>query len=171
MYTTKTKTNIVFVGMPASGKSTVGVIIAKVMGMNFIDSDIVIQQRENAKLNELIEAHGIDDFMKREEQALMSIDVTNTVIATGGSAIYSDVGMKHLSTNATIVYLKVSLGNLKTRLTNLKERGVVIRPGESIEQMYATRSSLYEKYADVTVEEEGTSIEDTVRLVMEQLRG
>ena len=83
--------NIVFVGMPASGKSTVGVIVAKVMGMNFIDSDIVIQQRENAKLNELIEEYGIDDFLKREEQALLSINVDNTVIATGGSAIYSDI--------------------------------------------------------------------------------
>ncbi len=162
--------NIVFVGMPASGKSTVGVIVAKVMGMNFIDSDIVIQQRENAKLNELIEEHGIDDFLKREEQALLSINVDNTVIATGGSAIYSDAGMKHLSNNATIIYLKVSLDNLKDRLTDLKARGVVIRPGESIEQMYATRSVLYEKYADIIVEEKGTSIEDTVCLVMEQLR-
>jgi shikimate kinase len=156
--------------MPASGKSTVGVIVAKVMGMNFIDSDIVIQQRENAKLNELIEEYGIDDFLKREEQALLSINVNNTVIATGGSAIYSDAGMKHLSNNATIIYLKVSLDNLKDRLTDLKARGVVIRPGESIEQMYATRSVLYEKYADIIVEEKGTSIEDTVCLVMEQLR-
>ena len=162
--------NIVFVGMPASGKSTVGVIVAKVMGMNFIDSDIVIQQRENAKLNELIEEYGIDDFLKREEQALLSINVDNTVIATGGSAIYSDAGMKHLFNNATIIYLKVSLDNLKGRLTDLKARGVVIRPGESIEQMYATRSVLYEKYADIIVEEKGTSIEDTVCLVMEQLR-
>ena len=162
--------NIVFVGMPASGKSTVGVIVAKVMGMNFIDSDIVIQQRENAKLNELIEEYGIDDFLKLEEQALLSINVDNTVIATGGSAIYSDAGMKHLSNNATIIYLKVSLDNLKDRLTDLKARGVVIRPGESIEQMYATRSVLYEKYADIIVEEKGTSIEDTVCLVMEQLR-
>jgi shikimate kinase len=156
--------------MPASGKSTVGVIVAKVMGMNFIDSDIVIQQRENAKLNELIEEYGIDDFLKREEQALLSINVDNTVIATGGSAIYSDAGMKHLSNNATIIYLKVSLDNLKDRLTDLKARGEVIRPGESIEQMYATRSVLYEKYADIIVEEKGTSIEDTVCLVMEQLR-
>lgn len=162
--------NIVFVGMPASGKSTVGVIVAKVMGMNFIDSDIVIQQRENDKLNELIEEYGIDDFLKREEQALLSINVDNTVIATGGSAIYSDAGMKHLSNNATIIYLKVSLDNLKDRLTDLKARGVVIRPGESIEQMYTTRSVLYEKYADIIVEEKGTSIEDTVCLVMEQLR-
>jgi shikimate kinase len=156
--------------MPASGKSTVGVIVAKVMGMNFIDSDIVIQQRENAKLNELIEEYGIDDFLKREEQALLSINVDNTVIATGGSAIYSDAGMKHLSNNATIIYLKVSLDNLKDRLTDLKARGVVIRPGESIDQMYTTRSVLYEKYADIIVEEKGTSIEDTVCLVMEQLR-
>ena len=162
--------NIVFVGMPASGKSTVGVIVAKVMGMNFIDSDIVIQQRENDKLNELIEEYGIDVFLKREEQALLSINVDNTVIATGGSAIYSDAGMKHLSNNATIIYLKVSLDNLKDRLTDLKARGVVIRPGESIEQMYATRSVLYEKCADIIVEEKGTSIEDTVCLVMEQLR-
>ena len=141
--------NIILIGMPASGKSTVGVILAKVLGKDFIDTDIVIQQREGSRLNEIIAHYGIDEFLKKEEQALLSIDVENTVIATGGSAVYSDAAMKHLA---------------------VKERGVVLRPDESIEDMYEKRSKLYEKYADITVIEDGNSIESTVRAAMEEIK-
>ncbi len=161
--------NIIMVGMPASGKSTVGVIVAKVLGKDFLDSDIVIQQRENAKLSEIIKDRGIDYFLKCEEEALLSIDATNTVIATGGSAIYSEAGIKHLKNDAIIVYLKVGLEDLKKRLTDIKGRGVVLKDGESLEQMYETRSALYERYADVTVEEKKNTLEDTVRQVVEML--
>ena len=161
--------NIVLIGMPASGKSTVGVILAKVLGMDFIDSDIVIQQREGAKLNELIEKHGVDDFMKREERAILGINVTNTVIATGGSAVYSDAAMKHLAKNSTIVYLKVGLDDLKRRLSDIKGRGVVLRDGETLETIYEVRTRLYEKYGDITVGEDHASIEDTVRAVVERV--
>ena len=102
------KDNIILIGMPTSGKSTVGVILAKVLGMDFMDTDIIIQRREGSKLNEIIEKYGIDGFLKREEQALLSIDVSHTVIATGGSAVYSDTAMKHLSKNANVVYLNIS---------------------------------------------------------------
>ena len=162
--------NIILIGMPASGKSTVGVILAKVLGMDFIDSDIVIQQREGARLNEIIESRGIDDFLKCEERAILGMDVKNTVVATGGSAVYSDVAMKHLEDGSKVVYLKVSLDDLKGRLTDMKERGVAIRPDESIEKMYEHRSVLYEKYADITVEEDRLSIEATVRAVVNQVR-
>ena len=101
--------NIILIGMPASGKSTVGVILAKVLGKDFIDTDIVIQQREGSKLNEIIAHYGIDEFLKKEEQALLSIDVENTVIATGGSAVYSDAAMKHLAAGSTVVYLRILL--------------------------------------------------------------
>ncbi len=161
--------NIIMVGMPASGKSTVGVIVAKVLGKDFLDSDIVIQQRENAKLSEIIKDRGVDYFLKCEEEALLSIDATNTVIATGGSAIYSEAGITHLKNDAIIVYLKVGLEDLKKRLTDIKGRGVVLKDGESLEQMYETRSVLYERYADVTVEENKNTLEDTVRQVVEML--
>ncbi len=113
--------NIILIGMPASGKSTVGVILAKVLGMDFIDTDIVIQQREGARLNEIIESQGIDDFLKCEERAILGMDVKNTVVATGGSAVYSDVAMKHLEDGSKVVYLKVSLDDLKSRLTDMKD--------------------------------------------------
>ena len=164
------KNNIVLIGMPTSGKSTVGVLIAKILGMDFLDTDIVIQQRENAKLNEIIAEHGIDEFIKKEEQAILSVSASNAVIATGGSAVYSDVAMKYLAEKSTIIYLNVKLEDLNKRLKNIKERGVVLRPGESIEDMYEHRKKLYEKYADITVEETGASIEDTVLLVMNSLK-
>ncbi len=160
------RNNIILIGMPASGKSTVGVILAKLLGMDFIDTDIVIQQRYGLRLNEIIERYGIDEFLKREEQTLLSIDVTNTVISTGGSAVYSETAMKHLSEGSKVIYLKVELDDMKNRLKDIKERGVVLRPEESIDKMYKTRSKLYERYADVTVSEVGKSIEDTVHMVM-----
>ena len=162
--------NIILIGMPTSGKSTVGVILAKVLGMDFMDTDIIIQRREGSKLNEIIETYGIDGFLKREEQALLSIDVSHTVIATGGSAVYSDTAMKHLSKNANVVYLNISLEDLKKRLVDTKDRGVIIRPDESIDKMYESRSILYEKYAEITVKEEGSTIEDTIRAVINRLR-
>lgn len=158
--------NIILIGMPASGKSTVGVILTKLLGMDFIDTDIVIQQRYGLRLNEIIERYGIDEFLKREEQTLLSIDVTNTVISTGGSAVYSETAMKHLSEGSKVIYLKVELDDMKNRLKDIKERGVVLRPEESIDKMYKTRSKLYERYADVTVSEVGKTIEDTVHMVM-----
>ena len=166
----KEKENIILTGMPTSGKSTVGVILAKILGKDFIDSDILIQKREGASLSEIIESKGIDGFLKCEEQALLAINVSNTVIATGGSAIYSEAGMKHLSEEAVVIYLKIGQEDLKKRLKSIKERGVVMRPGESLEDMFAARSELYERYADITVEEEGASVEDTVNAVAGALR-
>ena len=164
------KKNIVLIGMPTSGKSTAGVILAKVLGKDFLDSDIVIQKKEGASLSDIIESKGIDGFLKCEEQALLSISVSDSVIATGGSAVYSEIAMKHLSKGAVVIYLKLSLEDLKKRLKRIKERGVVMRPGESLEDMYAVRSELYERYADLIIEEEGASVEDTVNAVAEALR-
>lgn len=160
-----TKDNIVLTGMPASGKSTVGVILAKILGMDFLDTDIVIQQREGARLNEIIEERGIEGFLSCEENAVLSVNVRNTVIATGGSVIYSSKAMEHLKENAEIVYLKVKKEELFKRLKNISERGVVLKDGESLDEMFETRSKLYEKYADLTVCEDGFSIEDTVSAV------
>ena len=158
--------NIILIGMPASGKSTVGVILAKILGMDFIDTDIVIQQREGFRLNEIIDKYGIDEFLKREEQIILDIKVSNTIISTGGSAVYSESGMKHLSRSSKVIYLEVGLEEMKNRLQDIKERGVVLRTGENIDEMYETRSKLYERYADVTVTEAGNSIDNTVEKVI-----
>ena len=164
------KNNIVLIGMPACGKSTVGVLIAKILGMDFVDTDIVIQQREGARLNEIIEKHGIDEFLKKEEKALVELKVANTVIATGGSAVYSDDAMKHLAEGADIIYLKAQLKEIKKRLGDIKARGVVLKPDETIEEMYETRSRLYAKYADITVNEDGNTMDETVLEVLSKIK-
>ncbi|MCR5324558.1 MAG: shikimate kinase [Lachnospiraceae bacterium] len=166
----QTKNNIVLIGMPASGKSTVGVILAKILGMDFIDTDILIQQKEGARLSRIIEMNGIDDFLKREERALLDLNVSGTVIATGGSAVYSDTAMKHLAEGSVVIYLKAKLDEIKKRLGDIKERGVVLKDGESIEEMYNVRSGLYEKYADITVDEDGRTIDDTIRKILDGFR-
>ncbi len=160
--------NIVLIGMPASGKSTVGVILAKILGMNFIDTDIVLQQNEGAKLRDILEVQGIDTFLAKEEEAILGISAAHSVIATGGSAVYSEAAMKHLAGMGAIVYLKVSFSKLRKRLHNIRGRGVVLRDGEGLEEMFAERSVLYERYSDITIEEPG-SVEDTVRAVIDAL--
>lgn len=161
-----TKENIILIGMPTSGKSTVGVITAKMLGMDFIDTDIVLQRREGRKLRDLIAAKGIDAFLAAEEKAVLSIQAKHTVIATGGSVVYSEAAMKHLSEGAVVIYLKIELEELRRRLTDIRGRGVVLHDGETLEQMFANRTALYERYSDITITETGT-IEDTVRAVME----
>ena len=161
--------NIVLIGMPTSGKSTVGVILAKIQGMDFIDTDIVIQQQEGARLERIIEKQGVEGFIHTEEQVLLGIAADNTVIATGGSAVYSKAAMEHLAENAIIVYLKVDKEELKKRLKDVKERGVVLRPGENIDKMFDVRSKLYEEYSDITIYEDGFSIEDTVRAIIDAI--
>ncbi|MBR5897003.1 MAG: shikimate kinase [Lachnospiraceae bacterium] len=163
------KTNIVLIGMPASGKSTVGVILAKVSGKKFIDTDLVIQQRENALLAEIIKEKGVEGFMKSEEEAILSVDENNTVIATGGSAVYGEKAMEHLKENGTVIYLKFEKGELFKRLHNIKERGVVLKPGETIGEMYDNRSVLYEKYADIVIEERDSTIEETIEKIQNEL--
>lgn len=164
------KTNIVLTGMPASGKSTVGVILAKVLGMKFIDTDLRIQEREKALLSEIIKDKGVDTFLGCEEDALLSLNTENTVIATGGSAIYSDRGMKHLSENSVIIYLKVNKEILFSRLNDINERGVVLKGGQSMDDMYEERILLYDKYADMVIDEDNLTIEETVGKISELLK-
>ena len=163
------KDNIVLIGMPASGKSTAGVILAKVLGKKFIDTDLVIQEREKDLLSEIIKDKGVAGFMKIEEEAILSVDVKNTVIATGGSAVYGEKAMEHLKENGTVVYLKVEKDELFKRLTDIKERGVVLREGETIEEMFDSRSVLYEKYADIIIEERDSTIEETIEKIQNEL--
>ena len=165
-----TKENIVLIGMPASGKSTAGVILAKMLGMDFVDTDLVIQQREKALLRDLIEEYGVEGFMEREEKAVLSVSPVNTVIATGGSVVYSEKAMRHLSSIGTVVYLKVTEDELLRRLHDIRERGVVLKDGETFKEMFDRRSILYERYADITIEEGSAGIEATLSEMLKELR-
>lgn len=161
--------NITLIGMPASGKSMVGVLLAKRLGMEFIDGDLLIQKQEKRLLKEIIEQEGIDRFIEIESEIHEKLQVNNTVIAPGGSVIYSEKAMKHLQSIGKIVYLKVSYEEIVKRLANIKERGVVLKQGMTLRNLYDERIPLYEKYADITVNEDGLSagqIVDYLRTVV-----
>ena len=161
--------NIILIGMPGVGKSTLGVVLAKVLGYQFIDADLLIQKQEGKKLHEIIRERGIDGFMKVEDQVNASIIADQTVIATGGSVVYCQEAMKHLGEIGKIVYLKVSLRVLEKRLGNLKRRGVILKKGHTLKDLYEERVPLYEKYADVIVDENGKDLEECLQLLLEKL--
>lgn len=160
--------NIVLIGMPASGKSTAGILLAKAIGYGFIDCDLLIQSREKALLCDIIRDKGAEEFLRIEEDVNASLWAERCVIATGGSVIYGERAMRNLKKIGTVVYLKVSERELEKRLKNIFRRGVVMRtPGETIADLYAERIPLYEQYADVTVDCEGCDVEQTVRRIAE----
>lgn len=163
------KPNIVLIGMPGVGKSTSGVILAKVMGYEFIDSDLLIQKREHKKLAQIIEERGVEGFWQVENEVNSAIEVEGAVIATGGSAIYGKEAMEHLHEIGTVVYLHASYRTLERRLRNLKSRGVTLREGQTLKDLYEERVPLYQKYADFVVEQDHLDIEGTVKNVLEQL--
>lgn len=148
--------------MPASGKSTVGVILAKILGYNFVDADIVIQEKEHRKLSRIIEEDGIDGFVEIENKINSEIEVEKTVISTGGSAVYGKEAMDHYKNIGKVVYLKVSMDVLTKRLKNAKQRGVVMREGQSLVSLYNERVPLYEKYADIVIDEGDKTMEEVV---------
>ena len=154
--------NIVLIGMPGAGKSTVGVVLAKKLGYAFLDSDLVIQSREGKLLHEIIEAHGVEQFWSIEEEANLSINAVRTVIAPGGSVIYGGRAMEHLGQGGVIVYLKLSCEEIARRLGDLNERGVTLRKGQNLQMLYEERIPLYEKYADITVACEKLTIREIV---------
>ncbi len=154
--------NIVLIGMPGAGKSTVGVVLAKVLGYDFLDSDLVIQQKDGRLLSQIIAEEGTDGFIRIENQINAGLDVNRSVIATGGSVVYGKEAMEHLKSIGTVVYLKLTYQTIENRLGDLKNRGVVLREGQTLADLYRERTSLYEKYADVTIEEDGLSIPETV---------
>lgn len=156
------KSNIILIGMPGAGKSTIGVVLAKRRGCRFLDSDLLIREQYDALLYELIASHGLEDFLKIEEEVNASIDVKRTVIATGGSVIYGQRAMEHLGEIGTVVYLKLSCETIKERLGDLNERGVALRKGQTLEDLYEERVPLYEKYADLIIDCEKKSIREIV---------
>ena len=158
------------IGMPASGKSTIGVLLAKRLGYSFVDVDIVIQEQEKRLLKEIIEDEGLDGFLEVENRANATLDVEKSVIAPGGSVIYGKEAMEHLKEIGLVVYLKLSYEDLKVRLGNLVDRGVVLKEGMTLLDLYNERVPYYEKYADITICEDGCEIEDTIENVLEEVK-
>ena len=154
--------NIILVGMPGCGKSTVGVILAKTLGLNFIDTDIIICTQEKDTLQNIIEKKGLDAFTDIERKVGAELNTVDSVVATGGSMILYPEAMEHLKKNALTIYIKVELDEIKKRLTNIVSRGITFDAGEDIEDIYKNRTPLYEKYADITLEAKDFSIEQTV---------
>ncbi len=161
------KDNIVLIGMPGVGKSTVGVILAKVLGYQFVDADLVIQKEEGKLLHEIIEEVGTDGFIEVENRVNSSLDVEHSIIATGGSVVYGKEAMEHLKEIGTIVYLRLPFEVLNRRLHDIKGRGVVLKDGQTLEDLYAERTPLYEKYADVVVDEYQLNVEETVEKILD----
>lgn len=161
--------NIVLIGMPGVGKSTAGVILAKVLGYQFVDVDLVIQQTDGRLLSEIIEQDGVDGFLSIENRINASLEVEKSVISTGGSVIYGEEAMKHLSEIGTIVYLELPYRSISRRLNNIKSRGVALKEGQTLKDLYNERVPLYEKYADITIAEQGLGIEQTVLRIIEEI--
>ena len=155
--------NIILVGMPGAGKSTLGVLLAKATGKLFVDTDIIIQQKTKRLLQDIIDNDGTDAFLKLEEEILLSVNEENTVIATGGSAVYSEKAMGHFAKSGKIIYLHVDFAEIEKRVTNITTRGIVLKNGKSLADAFAERKPLYDKYAHIVVDCTGASVEDSVR--------
>ncbi|MBQ8613766.1 MAG: shikimate kinase [Ruminiclostridium sp.] len=160
--------NIILTGMPGCGKSTVGVILAKTLGMDFIDTDLIIQLRQKEKLQELVDKYGTERFKQFEEQALLSVTAKgDTVIATGGSAVFCEQGMQYLKKSGICVYLEVPCDELVRRLTNIKTRGIAAAKGMTVEDIFRERSPYYEKYADLRIDCMNGGVEEITARIIE----
>nr|WP_024837959.1 shikimate kinase [Clostridium sp. 12(A)] len=171
---TDKRDNITLIGMPASGKSTIGVLLAKRLGYSFVDVDIVIQEQEGKLLKEIIAERGDDGFLEVENRINRELTVCKSVIAPGGSVIYGKEAMEHLKEISIVVYLKLSYESVKERLGNLVDRGVVLKDGMTLYDLYQERVPYYESYADITIDETGLeagNIVDQLRAIMEEKFG
>ncbi len=161
--------NIVLIGMPGCGKSTIGVVLAKVLGFDFVDADVLIQKKHGKLLRELIAEYGDDGFLQIENDVNKEIDLKNTVIATGGSVVYCDEAMQHYVKNDIVVYIELPYEVIASRLENVKRRGVVLKDGQTLKDLYKERILLYEKYAQITVKAEGLSVEELMDTIAEKV--
>ena len=161
---------IVLIGMPGAGKSTVGVVLAKMLGFRFVDSDLVIQEKTGKLLYQLIDGFGLEKFREIENDINAGLNVANAVIATGGSAVYGKEAMEHFVRTGTVVYLRLSCWEIDHRLGDLHERGVAMEPGQTLESLYEERCPLYERYADMIVDCDNKSLWEVAREVYERVR-
>ncbi len=163
--------NIILTGMPGSGKSTVGVLLAKALGLGFVDVDLVIQEREEALLQEILDSRGTQAFLDVEEAAVLSLNCHHTVVAPGGSALCREGAARHLRTLGPIVYLNVPLEELHRRIRNMSQRGIAMEPGQTLSDVLAFRDPLYRRYADLVVDcPPGQPLDQTVQLVQSALK-
>ncbi len=162
--------NIILIGMPGCGKSTIGVLLAKSMLADFVDTDLIIQNKYKKSLCEIINEEGLDAFKEKENNVLAELKAENSVIATGGSAVYCPEGMKNLKKDGKIIYLKLSPSEIKNRIKNITTRGIAMKEGTTIEQLYEERAELYEKYADIVIDCENTTPEGCVDRVVKELK-
>lgn len=163
------KSNIVLIGMPAAGKSTIGVLLAKTLLKSFVDTDLIIQSRYGCALSDIIEKQGTDAFLQIENDVICSEGYHSSVIATGGSAVYGEEAMEHLKEDGIVVYLELSLGEIERRIGNITTRGVAMKNGDTLSELYDERLPLYSRYADITVNCEGKTAEETVTEIVEKL--
>lgn len=163
------KSNIILIGMPGVGKSSIGVVLAKAIGYEFIDTDLLIQAREHRLLSEIIEAEGSERFLQIENEVNAGLETEHAVIAPGGSVIYGKEAMEHFQKIGTVVYLRLPYEQLKRRLGNLKGRGVVLKEGQTLRDLYEERSKLYEKYAEITIDEKNRDIDATLWAIRDAL--
>ena len=161
--------SIILIGMPAVGKSTVGVVVAKRLGYEFIDTDLLIQKQENRLLKEIIEDEGIDGFLKIENQVNCDVQAERAVISPGGSVVYCQEAMEHYKKIGVVVYLRASFETINNRIRNAQNRGVVLKEGQTLEMLYEERVKLFEKYADITIDEDGKELGETIELVLQSL--
>ncbi|MBH1940405.1 shikimate kinase [Mobilitalea sibirica] len=162
--------NIVLIGMPGAGKSTVGVILAKVLGLNFIDSDILIQEQEGKLLKDIIAKVGLEGYLAIENQVNKDISAESTVIATGGSVVYCQEAMEHFKRTSHVIYIKLSYKTILHRLGNFKQRGVVLKKGQTLKSLYDERCPLYEQYAHITIDSEGMGMEEIMEKIALKVR-
>lgn len=163
--------NVVLIGMPGAGKSTAGVVLAKTLGMNFIDTDLLIQAQTKQKLQDIIDRQGTERFLQIENEVVRKIDVEDSVIATGGSVVFGEEAMQNLRKKGIILYLQLSAGTIVRRLGNIRTRGIAMPPGMTVQELFQKRTPLYETYADIIVPAEGKTLEQTVALMVQLLEG
>ena len=162
--------NIVFIGMPAAGKSTIGVVVAKRLGYDFIDTDLCIQSQEKRLLCEIIEQEGNERFREIENQVNRDLVAERAVISPGGSVVYCEEAMEHFKETSVIVYLRISYEEIMSRLKDIKQRGVSIKEGQTMKDLYEERSILFEKYADIIVDGHNGELEKTTEKVLEEVK-
>ena len=165
------KNNLIFIGMPSSGKSVLGRMLARELGRPFIDVDDVIRQINGCELHEIMQRDGLDGFLQRETEAICTVDTENAIISTGGSAIYCAKGMEHLKSIGRVIYVAISYDTLKRRVGDPRRRGVVLAPGKTLRDLYEERVPLYEKYADLTlVQAEGENSRESLARLLELIK-
>ena len=161
--------NIIFIGMPAAGKSTIGVVAAKRLGYRFLDVDLLIQEKEKKLLHEIIKERGTEGFLEVEDRINAQVEAEHSIISPGGSVVYCKNAMEHYKKIGKIVYLQVSYDTIKKRIGDRHERGVALRDGQTLRELYEERRALFEKYADITICEDGLTLEETIGKVLKVL--